>query len=181
VRPVIEQAIATASSSTGNSRLRTNSSPSLLLTTHHNLSSWHTWCQRTARLTLKTAGTIDQPRPATVVCYDEAEKEEGDEADEDADEVDGGGGGPGRVVLASQPRWLVVWAAGCARAATSSLESTAGSQQLVARVTAVVLTVAQLGTGNALASDSTLKFSFSVAAELLVRSVVAIGVPIAQF
>ena len=96
----------------------------------------------------------------------------------------------------------MVWAAGCARAATSSLESTAGSQQLVARVTAVVLTVAQLGTGNALAcssylylwdtikdgkkltiltSDSTLKFSFSIAAELLVRSVVAISVPIAQF
>jgi hypothetical protein len=61
------------------------------------------------------------------------------------------------------------------------LESTAGSQQLVARVAAVVLPIAQLGTGHALASDSTLKFSFSVAAELLISSVVAIGVPVAQF
>lgn len=65
MRPVIEQAIATASNSTGDSRLRTNSSPPLLLlqllTNWHNLSGCNAWCQRPARLTLKTASTIDQP------------------------------------------------------------------------------------------------------------------------
>ena len=65
MRPVIEQAIATAGNSTGDSRLRTNSSTSLLLlqllTDRHNLGGWHTWRQRSTRLTLKTASTVDQP------------------------------------------------------------------------------------------------------------------------
>ena len=86
--PVIEQAIATASNSTGDSRLGTNSSPSLS-SNWHNFSGWHRTqrrCQRPTRLALKT--TVDnQARPATIVGNDEAEEEEGDEANEDSDEV----------------------------------------------------------------------------------------------